>query len=142
MPKHDPTPSDPPAAEPVSVEARYYLARWLVLRTPIEQAAEKAGITVAQAQALMATESFRKLLAYRRWVLDQPEEVQTRWLHEMALRKLGRTAEADALPGPRCPLCPPTESPPLRRAPPREGPVQPAAVPPGFQPRPLSPNAS
>ena len=112
MPIRDETPPpDPPAAiEPVSEQARYQLARWLALHRRIEDAAEVAGITVAQAQALLATESFRKLVAYRRWVLDQPEEVQTRWLHEMALRRLGRTAEADALPGPRCPLCPPTDS--------------------------------
>jgi hypothetical protein len=95
----------------VSEEARYHLARYLALyRMDVVKAALQAGVGEAQARALLDDPSLMKVVAYNRWVLDQPHEVRQRWLHELALRKLGRTAEADALPGPRSPLCPPTDS--------------------------------
>lgn len=112
MPEDRDVPADaPPTPEPVSLEARYHLARYLaVYSLKVVPAAAKAGVSVEQARALMASESFMKGVAYNRWVLDQAAEVRNRWLHELALRRLGRTAEADALPGPRSPLCPPTDS--------------------------------
>ena len=110
---HRPTdpPHPEPPLEPVTLEQRYHLARYLALhRGNVVVAATMAGVSVEQAEALMAKASFMKGVAYSRWVLDQPYDVQSRWLHEFALRRLGRTAEADALPGPRSPLCPPTDS--------------------------------
>ena len=105
------SPHPEPPVEPMSLEQRYHLARYLALyRGDVRKASAMVGVSVEQAKALMANASFMKGVAYGRWVLDQPDEVRTRWLHELALRRLGRTAEADALPGPRSPLCPPTDS--------------------------------